>query len=694
MKRRNLYLILILIVVLGGAGVFFSLYVQAGRQITSFVQNRPLPGAVLYDEEGEMIKRLGKGSVYVPLDQTPQDLQNAIKATQGAKTINRRLARQILEPQGMWARLQLAILPSVLQRRYSERERLEMYLNQAYFGEGAYGVEAASQKYFAKPVRDIDLAQSALLAALAQEPEQASPFNNPGKAKESRDAVLLKMQDKDLIDKTKHEQARQTAVDVERREPGYAHHFSDYLGNILVDKLGEERVFQGGLRVTTTLNRDLQRLAESIFQDRDLDGALVALNPDDGKILVMVGGRDYLKDTTNLATTKQKEVASTLRPLIYALGLKEEWAMNHLVEDIQRKFGDFAVKNADDRYWGPVTMKHALVMDLHNATVWTLNELGPEKFATFAQSVHLKLNAADQNLHLAMGQLDEGLSLLQLTAAYLPAANEGVYAPVSGFEQVTDTQKRNVLTDQTTAPQRVLSKEQAYLLTNMLMPGTEYGSIRHLEVDFPAALSASTSQDGSAEWAVGYTPTLLVGVYLSAPKATQEEEQRSQVLAGEIWVEFMKGAIERTNNQGDKGEKASKFMVPENVETDVLIDVFTGLLGSERCAQVELDAFIKGTKPTQMAPCALPPPKPTPPVVPTPPTKIPSQPVLPAPEPEPEPEPEPAPPIQPEPAPPAEETTPPQGPTPAPTPSPEPPSTPPVQPEPPNQPIQPDETTE
>lgn len=674
MKRRNLYLILLVLIVLIGASVVTSLYVQAGRQITSFEDQRPLPGAVLYDQDGEVIKRLGTGGVYVSLDQTPQELQNAVKSTEKASTISNRLARQILEPQGFWARLQLAILPSVLERRYSERERLEIYLNNAYFGEGAYGAEAASQTYFAKPVKDIDLAQSALLAALAREPNEISPFSNPDDARKQRDSILSHMQENGHINEAQRKEAEQVPIDPKRREPGYAHHFSNYLGDILIDELGEERVFQGGLRVSTTLDRDLQRAAESLFQTTELNGGLVALNPADGTILAMVGGRDYLEDSTNLATVKQQEVGSSLRPLIYATALQEEWAMNHLVEDVQREFGDFTVDNANDRYWGPVTMKHALVMDLNNAAVWTLNELSIERFNEFAQSVGLTIEQVDQDLRLATGEVREGLSLLRLTAAYLPGVTGGKYMPVTGLRQVTDIQNQEVLAEQTKTPEQILSTEQAYLWTDMLMPGTEYGSIRQLDVPFPAALNASVSHGTNAHWAIGYTPSLLVGVYVQAPAESDDSEGQPQLLAGDLWVQFVTEAMTQTSEEQDGAENETdadetndgQFDVPENVETDVLIDVFSGLLANERCPQVERDAFIEGTKPTQLAPCALPPPEPPPapvapprvtpqppPVLPEPEPEPEPEPIEPEPEPEPEPQPEPEP-IEPEPSQPIE----------------------------------------
>ena len=674
MRKRNWLLIVALLLLVAAGGIGGSLYAQASRAVADFENSKPLPGAVLYDQEGQVVKRLGTGSVSVRLDQTPPELQKAVQTTLDSQAISQYLARQILEPQGLWNRLKLSIIPGVLQRRYSERERLEMFMNQAYFGEGAVGVEAASQTYFTKPVQEIDLAESALLAALIQEPEGASPFKQPDRAKELRNSVLTQMRQNGQIDKNQEQQAAQASLNVERREPGYAHHFSDYLGNLLAEQLGENRVLQGGLRITTTLNRDLQLLAEEILSASALDGALVALSPD-GRILAMVGGKDYLKDSTNLAVTKAKQVGSTLRPLIYATGLKQDWAMNHLVEDIQREFDGFQVENAGDRYWGTVTMKHALAMDLHNAAVWTLNELGVEKFAEFSNSLGLGLKAAQESLALAVGELKDGLSLLQLTAAFLPGINAGKYLPVSGFEEVADSENRTVLKQQTRTPTQVLSAQEAYLLTDMLGAGTKYGSIRELDLGFPAALTASSSQDGKAQWAVGYTPQLLAGVMLLTSETDQEEET-PPLLAGQLWLEFMEGAaaiLEPKDPEKGEEKAQAEFEVPANVETGVVIDVFTGLLANDLCPQVEVDAFISGTKPTRLAPCAIPPepePEPVPaPAVPRAPRQEPPAvpepepepgPILPEPEQPPEPAPEPEPgPILPEPEQPLEPEMPP-----------------------------------
>ena len=225
-------------------------------------------------------------------------------------------------------------------------------------------------------------------------------------------------------------------------------------------------------------------MAEEILGQFSTEGELVALSPD-GKIRAMVGGLDYAKDSTNRALSKETQVGSTLRPLIYATGLKEDWAVNHLVEDIQRSFGEFQVDNAGDRYWGTVTMKHALVMDLHNAAVWTLNELGLDKVSELAQAVDLPLQPDRASLALAMGEVQDGVSLLQLTAAYLPAVNEGQYLPAVGYEEVRDSDDNTVLKPQARTPATVLTPQQSYLLTDMLKPSMDYGSISQLEAGFP-----------------------------------------------------------------------------------------------------------------------------------------------------------------------------------------------------------------
>ncbi|NMA60280.1 MAG: hypothetical protein GX956_00150, partial [Firmicutes bacterium] len=300
-NNRGLVLLILVIVILVGIGV--AVYSQGSQVITSFEKNRPLPGAVLYDQNGMVIKRLGQGSVFIPLNKMPKSLPDAVEVTQDQRfnkehgltdgkmqTITQRVARLMLEPKNTWERLKFMVLPIALERRYSNQELIEIYLNQTYFGQGAHGVEAASQTYFGKSIEEVDLAESALLVALALEPEAASPFKNPKQATQLRDGILAQMQKEGKIEKTQYEKAIATPLELEQREPGQAHYFADYLSGILVDKLGEERVFQGGLKIETTLDLELQKTAEQILLEHNLPGAVVIIDPQDGRILTMVGG--------------------------------------------------------------------------------------------------------------------------------------------------------------------------------------------------------------------------------------------------------------------------------------------------------------------------------------------------------------------------------------------------------------------
>lgn len=684
MKRKHLFLAIFVFLALLIIGTAIGAYWQAGKAVARFEKERPLPGAALYDQHGTLITRLGEGNVFIPLDKIPHSVLDAVRATEnkatGGETITARLATDILLPETLWKRLQFVFLPVILNRRYSPDERLEIYLNHADFGEQARGVEAASQTYFGKSVQAVNLAESALLAALAQEPESASPLTRPKRAEELRNEILAQMERDGKINQSAKAQAAEEPLEKQKHLPGKAHFFAAYVNDLLVDELGKERVHAGGLEIETTLDLKLQELAESIFTEHRVNGALIALDPEEGRILAMVGGLDFQKDRTNLATAKQKDVAGSLRPLIYATGFKEGWAMNHLVEDVQRKFGDFEVSNKDDRYWGAVTMKHALTMDLNNGAVWTLNRLGVDKFAALAKKVGLELDTNEQKLALAMGRTERGLSLLQLTASYLPGASEGLYIDPTAFLKVKDGDGKNALNVQEKTAERVLTEQEAYLFTNMLLPAAE-----RLESGFEAALHVTASKDEDQQWAIGYTPEFLTGVFV------QDIEEGNT--AAEIWAQF----IMEANDKADSEPK--EFTVPTDVETDVLIDVFTGLLATERCPQVERDAFIRGTKPTDMAPCALPPapppaplPAPSRPAPPTepevkPPAPEPEEPERPSPpeserppsppptpeqpeEPEEEPESEPEPPSEPEPEPEVEPSPEPE-PEPEPMPSPE-----------------------
>lgn len=653
--RHRWYVVLAVIIGLMAVSTVI-LFARGVMTVRDYELNRPMEGAVIFDRSGEVIIRLGEQGTFVSLNQMPADLKEAIVAVedvrfykhkgvdlrsivralwvnlregrraQGGSTITQQLARNIfLYPQKSYIRkIEEAVLAIVLEWRYSKNQILEAYLNQIYFGEGAYGVEAAAQTYFGKPVSELDLAECALIAGLPRAPSAYSPYSNLEGARERRNVVLGRMVAAEAITVQEKEVAQNAKIELQRRTGGKARYFADYVTKYLIDELGETAVFQGGLRVHTTLDLKYQTTAEDIFQNQPYQGALVALDPKNGHILTMVGGRSYLESQFNRAVQAKRQPGSAIKPIIYAAALKEGMQMNSIVEDVPKEYAGYSPQNYGEQYWGPVTMKHAIALSLNNAAVWTLNKIGVAKGFAFAQEVGLKLVNEDRNLALALGGITEGVSPLAMAGAYVPFANGGLFHPPTSILRVIDSEGNEVMRFEE-KPQTVLTNEQAYLMTNMLEAVLDYGTGKNVDIARPAAAKTGTTNENVDLWFIGYTPDLVTCIFIGNDNRKPIEGYGSST-AGPMWAEYMEKVLKDRSKQ--------EFSVPANVETGVLIDVFTGLLATERCEYVELDAFAKGTKPTRYAPCALPPKQITPkipltPLIPEEPPTQPMEPILP-----------------------------------------------------------------
>jgi len=690
---------------------FAVVFIKGYFTVSAFDIGRPMQAAVILDRDGKFIGSLGETGRYVTIDAIPEDLVNAVVAVedfrfyqhrgvdligiarallvnlragetvQGGSTITQQVAKNLfLHPRRTLERkfeeLALALL---LEARFTKEQILELYLNSSYFGEGSYGVESAAQTYFGKSVSNLTLAESALLAGLLQAPSAYSPYKHPEKALNRRRTVLDRMAELGYIKPDEAESAAAAGLELAKLTGGPARYFLDWVSQILVEMFGETTVFSGGLRVHTSLDLAMQEIAEEIFSSQEHQGALVALDPRDGTVLAMIGGKNYIESQFNRAVDARRQPGSVFKPIIYAAALKQGWQVNSIVEDIPREYSGYKPENYEEAYWGPITMKHAIAMSLNNAAVWTLNEIGMSSVFNFAAEVGIKLSPKDRNLALALGGLTDGVSPLEMTAAFVPFANGGAYFSPSPILRVIN-QDGEVLFDLEPEKKQVLSPQQAYLMCDMLQAVMEYGTGKSVPVERPSAAKTGTTNNQRDLWFVGFTPDLVVGVYIG----NDDNSPISGVggsIAGPIWAEFI--------NQTLAGTPPRPFPVPSMIVNDVQIDVFTGLLANDQCQWTEFDAFIKGTEPIRQAPCAItltPQPRVNIP--------IPDLPVEPEPEPEqPEPEqPEEPEPEKPEPEQPKPEEPKPEQPSPPIEPKPQPPvEPPPLQPEPPaeEQPIQP-----
>ena len=628
---------------------FAAVFAKGIGTIRRFEEFEPRGPATIFDRNGKVIASLGQKGIDVSLDQVPQELIDAIVAVedarffehkgfdlmgvlralwvnlrqrdtvQGASTITQQVAKNLfLHPGKTFERkfeeLALAIL---LESRYSKERILELYLNNIYFGEGAYGVESAAQTYFGKSVSELEIGESTLLAGIPRAPSVYTPYANPDLAKERRAVVLDRMV---AVGKLKREEAdkiKNEEIELATLSRGQARYFVDWVTNQLIDELGETLVFQGGLKVHTSLDLSLQQVAEEIFAEQEHQGALVALDPTNGEVLTMVGGRNYLESQFNRATQAKRQPGSVFKPLVYAAALKEGFQMNTLVEDIPRKYSDYEPENYSEAYWGPVTMKHAIAFSLNNAAVWTLNEIGLRPLLDLTDDLELGLVKDDHNLATALGGLTEGVTPLGMTASFVPFANGGEYFSPHGIIKAVDFEDNEVF-QANIEPKRVLTPQEAYLMTNMLEAVMEYGTGKGLEVNTVSAGKTGTTNEHRELWFIGYTPEIVVGVYIGNDDRSPVEGFGSTT-AGPLWAKFINSLYPLPDEESEQDdtlpvtggdlledEPKEEFPVPSGIVTDVLIDVFTGLLANERCEMVELDAFIEGTQPTTLAPCAQP----------------------------------------------------------------------------------------
>jgi len=581
--------------------------------------------ATLYDDRGAVIATLGRRQgAYVTFGDLPEAFVNAVIAAedrrfwthrgvdflgiaraafanirsgtreQGASTLTQQLAKNLfLSAEKTFVRKgQEAIFAILLETRYTKREIFEMYVNEVYFGEGAYGVDEAARTYFDKSAVELTLPEAAMLTALLRAPSVYSPFKNPELARERRSIVLGLMHAQGYIDAAQLAQAESAPIELAARRGGKAPYFVDYVQQWLINRFGAHTVFNSGLKVWTSLDTQAQGAAEEALGAQQ--GAIVALDPGSGAIKAMVGGRDYAESQFNRATQSTRQPGSAFKPFVYAAALERGWKMNDLVEDIRRDFGDYTPRNFKNEYWGPVTMKHALVESLNNGTVWLLSQIGVRSAFDMASRLGITtLTSSDLNLALALGGITHGTTPLEMAKAYIPFANGGIAYEPFAVREVRDADGALLYRHRPEA-KRVLSREVAFFITDMLQAAVLYGTGTAANIGRPQAGKTGTTDRNVSAWFVGYTPTLTAAVYIGNDDGTPLAGGGG-TLAAPTWGRFMTGALH--------GQPIVDFAVPPNVRRGYPIDIFTGLGANENCPYREYDSFVWGQEPRQSSPC-------------------------------------------------------------------------------------------
>ncbi|ULO07468.1 PBP1A family penicillin-binding protein [Paenibacillus sp. 19GGS1-52] len=527
--------------------------------------------------------------------------------TQGASTLTQQLARNLyLSHEKTWTRkAKEAVYTLQLEMKYTKDEILNMYLNEIYYGHGAYGIEAASRMYFGKAAADLDLAESAMLAGIPKGPTLYSPYNHMDNAKKRQGLILSVMADLGEITQSAAKKAAQENLKFkpqgEKDTIVTAPYFRDYIRNLAIDSLhiSSDELDQGGLKVYTTLDPDMQQAAETAVEQgmdssSELETALVSIDPRTGYIKAMVGGTNYRTNQFNHALATTRQPGSSFKPIMYLTALSSK-AMTGLSVfnseptlfhyDNNRK--TYQPKNFGDKYLGEINMRQAIAASDNIYAVNTIMKVGAEKVA--AMAAKMGIDSPLQSVpSLALGT--SPVSPLEMAAAFAVIGDGGVKMPTTAILKITDA-KDNILYE---APQlhgeTVVEPAAAYVLTRLMEGVFESGGTGNRVASIikrpVAGKTGTTDTDG---WMVGFTPELSTAVWVGYDKgrdiATTDGRR-----AAPIFAQFTEKALESI--------PPKIFPIPDGV-VSVYINPQSGKLASAACPTKELETFISGTEPTE-----------------------------------------------------------------------------------------------
>ena len=555
----------------------------------------------------------------------------ARRPEQGASTITQQLARNLFltHEKTLQRKVKEAILAIRIEQTYTKDEILQMYLNQIYFGEGAYGVDAASRNFFGKPVQELTLPECALLAGLPRNPRDYSPRRDPNRALKRRNLVLAAMVQNKKLSQKQYEAASETPLGVTktRLSTRSAPYFMEMVRLYLEERYGSNQLFEGGLRVYTTLDADLQKAAEESLEKRlaeleqrtgskrsraailakskaaqpaertqteYLQGSVVALDPTNGQIRALVGGRDFGESNFNRATQALRQPGSAFKPFIYAAAIDNGYTPNEMILDTPVSFQagngeDWSPQNYDHKFRGPVTLRMALAKSLNVPAAKLLQKIGTPQVISYARRLGIRSRMGN-DLSLALGTSE--VNLLELTSAYGVFANQGIRTTPIFVLRVED--KNGKILEQTrTTAEEVLSPETALTMTNMMETVMQSGTAaasRAMGLAVPAAGKTGTTDDYTDAWFIGYTPSLVTGVWVGFDKKQKIGPNMTGAAAAlPMWVDVIAA--------GTKGKPAQDFPVPNGVVARLICSQ-TGLLANPACPETEMELFREGSEPT------------------------------------------------------------------------------------------------
>jgi len=541
------------------------------------VPKRP-PSIEILGADGHVLAARGQGGTEVPLKELPAYLPQAFVAiedrrfyshhgvdpfgvaravlanilhrgvSQGGSTLTQQLAKNLFltQERTFTRKLQELVLALWLERKFSKQQILDLYLNRIYFGAGAYGVEAAAQRYFGKSARQVSLPEAALLAGLVKSPSRLAPTRNPDGAERRSQIVLAAMADAKFITDQRAQIAMGEAPKIVKQTAGGSGNYvADWAMDVLNDLIGR---VEHDIVVETTIDPVLQAaadraLAEELAQKGDKfgvsQGALVAMTPQ-GAVRALVGGRNYQESQFNRAVAAKRQPGSAFKPFVYLTALERGLTPDTIRDDRPLSVKGWRPENYRHEYFGPVTLTRALALSLNTVAVRLTLEVGPASVVRTAHRLGIA-SKLEPNASIALGTSE--VSVLELVGAYAPFANGGSAVTPHVIERVREPNGHVIYRSNVPDLGRVVEERHVGMMNTMMQETLASGTAHNAHLPgWQAAGKTGTSQDFRDAWFVGYTAHLVTGVWLGNDDDSPTKKSTGGGLPVEVWSRFMKTA--------------------------------------------------------------------------------------------------------------------------------------------------------
>lgn len=526
------------------------------------------------------------------------------RLAEGGSTITQQLIknRYLTSAKTIERKLDEARLAMEFENKYSKQQILEMYFNEIYYGNGAWGIAQAARLYYDKNPEELSDAECAMLAGVQKNPSRYNPLGKPAQVTGRRDIVLKRMVDLGMISVQQRKSLRDNPPSVVKR--GQAPQYLAQVRSKLIERYGADIIEQGGLEVTAALDLNLQKQAEQALREGvkrispDLQGALLCLDPNTGDVLAAVGGVDILPGGYNRAYSAKRQPGSAIKPMIYAAAVEKGITAGSIWDDTpvtyNRGNGEtWKPLNYGRELYGNISLRQALAFSNNIIAVKLLETVGVPYFTDFTGKMGLSLRR-EGGLSLALGT-DE-VTLNDLILAYAPLANGGTRPEARVIVRVYDS-KRRIWTENQPIVTPVLLPAFAYITTQMLKDVLTYGtakSLKKFSQTHPSAGKTGTTDDGRDAWFVGYTPNVITGVWVGYDKPRPGGKGfTGGAVAAPIWERFMRKAV--------AAKPIVDFPRPDTV-VSVSIDSSTGYLATADCPEKRDEFYIAGSEPNEYCP--------------------------------------------------------------------------------------------